>query len=195
MTDKEKMPQEVHLSELYQEVIREHNRHPRFKGAPSNCCFCEEGSNPSCGDQMTLYITLGDENRFRVFFEGHGCAISQASGSILCSMLQDVSYREALDAFARAEAIYTGRQLLKSDDDIEDEIEALSGVAKFPVRIKCAALPWKTLEVLLKEHFDEQGRPLFSHCPVEDACPTRNEQKNVQKRRLKVITTEEFYRA
>jgi nitrogen fixation NifU-like protein len=186
--------QEGQLSELYLDVIREHNRHPHFKKVPQNCRLCQEGYNPSCGDRLTLYITLNDENHLSVFFDGHGCAISQASSSILCSMLQNVSCQTAREVFERAESIYTGRHTVQSED-LEDEIEALSGVAKFPVRIKCAALPWKTLEILLQEHFDGEGKPLNLHCPLEESCPTRQEQKTAQKRHLKVISTEESYRA
>ena len=180
------------LGELYQEIIVEHSRRPRCKGRIEGCQFCLEGKNPLCGDNITLYCqvlapndTAGFEPRIKVHFEGSGCSISQASTSMMCDSVANKSVSEARSLISRVEGIYTGRTELLSEDDLEDDVEALQGVSKFPVRIKCAALPWKTLELLLNENFDEQGlqRPESSACKFDEPCVA-------QKRKLKVITTE-----
>ncbi|MEY2988603.1 MAG: hypothetical protein RJB13_2124 [Pseudomonadota bacterium] len=179
------------LGELYQEIIVEHSRRPRCKGRIEGCQFCLEGKNPLCGDNITLYCQLiapktsSDEPRIKVHFEGSGCSISQASTSMMCDSVANKSVTEARSLISRVEGIYTGRTELLSEEDLEDDVEALQGVSKFPVRIKCAALPWKTLELLLNENFDEQGRQRSqsSACKFDEPCAAH-------KRKLKVITSE-----
>lgn len=198
------------LSELYQEVILEHSRRPRFKGKPSvGCQYCQEGKNPLCGDQVTLFCRVeglegsnetpatplsagataaADAREPRLFlaFEGHGCSISQASTSMLCEAIQGVTPLEARKALERAEDIYSGRVKPQLVDDIDDDVEALFGVSKFPVRVKCAALPWKTFELILNEKFDEGGRPR----EAQGACTTLSSCVR-EKRTLRVVSTEE----
>lgn len=179
------------LGELYQEVIVEHSRRPRCKGRIEGCQFCLEGKNPLCGDNITLYCQLQSETsasfepRIKVHFEGSGCSISQASTSMMCDSVANKTVTEVRALISRVEGIYTGRTQLNSEDDLEDDVEALQGVSRFPVRIKCAALPWKTLELLLNENFDEQGRqrPESLACKFDEPC-------GAKKRKLKVITTE-----
>jgi nitrogen fixation NifU-like protein len=179
------------LGELYQEVIVEHSRRPRCKGRLDGCQFCLEGKNPLCGDNITLFCQLlpdrgsQTEPRIRVQFEGSGCSISQASTSMMCDSVANRTVSEVRSLIARVEGIYTGRTQISSEEDLEEDVEALQGVSKFPVRIKCAALPWKTLELLINENFDENGlqRPESLACKVDEPC-------GAQKRKLKVITTE-----
>lgn len=196
------------LSELYQEVILEHSRRPRFKGKPSvGCQFCQEGKNPLCGDQVTLFcrveglnegvhaqepkaaassVKMGPEPRLFLAFEGHGCSISQASTSMLCESIQGVTPLQARQVLSRAEEIYSGRAEPLYSDDLDDDIEALYGVSKFPVRVKCAALPWKTFELILNEKFDEQGRLRQEQA----ACVTLASCVR-EKRTLRVVSTED----
>ncbi len=179
------------LGELYQEIIVEHSRRPRCKGRVEGCQFCLEGKNPLCGDNITLFCqvqALARPNalpRIRVHFEGSGCSISQASTSMMCEAVSDKTVAEAREQISRVEGIYTGRSGAKSEDDLEEDVEALHGVSKFPVRIKCAALPWKTLELLLNENFDENGqqRPESLACKLNEPCGSKT-------RKLKVISTE-----
>lgn len=179
------------LGELYQEIIVEHSKRPRCKGRIEGCQFCLEGRNPLCGDNITLYcqLQIGTQDRttpkIKVTFEGSGCSISQASTSMMCEAVNDKSVLEARAQISKVEGIYTGRSQFKSEDDLEEDIEALHGVSKFPVRIKCAALPWKTLELLLNENFDENGnqRPESLACKLNEPCGNKV-------RKLKVISTE-----
>ncbi|MEY4065829.1 MAG: hypothetical protein RIR26_2037 [Pseudomonadota bacterium] len=182
------------LGELYQEIIVEHSKRPRCKGRVEGCQFCQEGKNPLCGDNITLYCQVvkdasaGSENaptRIKINFEGSGCSISQASTSMMCESVSNKTVPEARAIIARVEGIYTGRSAGRTDDDLEEDVEALHGVSKFPVRIKCAALAWKTLELLLDENFDEAGcqRPESLACKLNDPCTSKS-------RKLKVITLE-----
>ncbi len=180
------------LGELYQEIIVEHSKRPRCKGRVEGCQFCLEGKNPLCGDQITLYCQLQDpttgspEPRIKVTFEGSGCSISQASTSMMCEAVNNKTVKEARAQIEKVEGIYTGRSEPKSEDDLEEDFEALQGVSKFPVRIKCAALAWKTLELLLNDHFDENGyqRPESLACKLNDPCGGKS-------RKLKTIITTE----
>lgn len=180
-------PQNIELTDLYQEVIREHCKRPRFKGRIDHCQFCQEGKNPLCGDTVTIFCDLSGQeaqkNLLSLHFEGSGCSISQASASIMCEMLQNVDFREAQKLIEHAENIYTGKEKLQSDD-LDADVEALNGVSKFPVRVKCAALPWKTLELLLQENFDENGQPKAG-CNKLTNCVQNKTKK------LKIVTTED----
>lgn len=176
------------LNDLYQEVIVEHFKRPRFKERLTNCRFCQEGKNPVCGDVISVYCKLKKEldsnspQTLHVTFDGSGCAISQASASIMCEMVHNKSLNEAKLAISRAEQVYTGQN--KSDpDNIEEDIEALSGIGQFPARVKCAALPWKTLECLITENFDEAGKPISRSCEKHIAALR-------QQKKLRIITTE-----
>lgn len=173
------------LNDLYQEVIVEHARRPRFKHKPAVCRFCQEGVNPSCGDTLTVFCEVehqGFEERLSVTFDGVGCSISQASASMMCEALQSVTLAQTQDWIQKAEGIYTGKHTVSADDLTED-IEALHGVSKFPVRIKCAALAWKTLEVLLAENFDRQGLAKVG-CDALEKSTCRKEKK------LRIVSTE-----
>ncbi|NBW80651.1 SUF system NifU family Fe-S cluster assembly protein [bacterium] len=180
------------IGELYQEIIVEHSKRPRCKGRVEGCQFCLEGKNPLCGDQITLYCQLAtsapgsQEPRITVAFEGSGCSISQASTSMMCEAVSNKTVTEARAQIEKVEAIYTGRAERKSEDDIEEDVEALQGVSQFPVRIKCAALAWKTLELLLNENFDERGfqRLESQACKLNEPCGSKS------RRLSKIITTE-----
>ncbi len=179
--DLQQSSQQKELSALYQEVILDHSKHPRHKHKMTSCQFCQEGKNPLCGDQITVFCSLDANRLLTVSFEGSGCSISQASASMMCEALQGKTVHEVKPMLKSAEDIYSGRAQL-DDADLENDLEALSGVGKFPVRIKCAALPWKTFEILFQEHFDAQGNPKnpchFSTCPPPAS------------KKLKVVTTE-----
>jgi nitrogen fixation protein NifU and related proteins len=150
------------LQDLYQEVIVDHSKHPRFKGKPKGTCqICQEGKNPLCGDELTLFCSvtagLNAKSHLSVQFSGKGCAISQASASMLCELMQDKTWQECRQLLQLAESTYTGKRNLGSNEDLETDLDSLFGVSKFPVRVKCAALPWKTLELILDTHFDKKG--------------------------------------
>jgi nitrogen fixation NifU-like protein len=177
------------LAGLYKEIIVEHAKHPRRKGRPACCRYCQEGKNPLCGDQITVFCevdTLQKDMicpRIRIGFDGSGCSISQASASMMCEAVSEKTVPEIRKVLERAEGVYTGRVAQKNPEDIDEDIDALAGVAKFPVRVKCAALAWKSLELLLNEHFDNEGKmkPDDVGCDAPKCTPAR---------RIKIISTE-----
>jgi nitrogen fixation NifU-like protein len=177
------------VGSLYKEIIVEHARRPCNKGRPACCRYCQEGKNPLCGDNLTVFCTVNagsdtsEPPRISVGFDGSGCSISQASASMMCQACNNLTVDQIRSVITRAEGIYTGKAQPADPDDVSEDIEALAGVSKFPVRVKCAALAWKSLEILLNEHFDKEGRVKENDigCDIP-ACATA--------RRLKIISTE-----
>jgi len=144
------------MDELYREVILDHHRSPRGS-APLACCDAEaSGKNPSCGDDVTLQLKYDAERIVGVSVATQGCAIATASGSILAEL---VVGRTSDQVRVLAEAF---RAVMHSDaGELADELdpgdlEVLTGVRKFPVRVKCALLPWITLLEAVASA--EQGR-------------------------------------
>ena len=135
------------LRDLYQEVILDHNKKPRNFGKLESANRKAEGHNPLCGDRLTVYLDLeGDEIR-DVRFEGSGCAISKASASMMTAEVKGKTVEEAEKTFHRFHRMVTQ----EDDQDVEElgTLAAFSGVREFPVRVKCASLPWHTLEAAL----------------------------------------------
>lgn len=144
------MPQ---LDELYKEIILEHYREPKGRIPVEKVDFYAEGINPLCGDEVKLSIQLNKNKKIeRVHLNGHGCSISVASGSILADLLKEKTIEEAKDLTNYFKNMLgCDYENNGSQPDIGD-LEALEGVKKFPVRIKCALLPWTTFEEALKGH-------------------------------------------
>ncbi len=133
--------------QLYQEIILDHYRSPRNKGACPGCGVTVHQDNPLCGDEITLCL---DEERGqirRVCFEGQGCSIFQASASMMTESVDGLSTDGAM---ALGETV---RQMMHGEPPAEDlgDLMALEGVARFPVRVKCALLPWTALRQALAE--------------------------------------------
>lgn len=136
------------LDILYQELILEHYKHPRNKEPLEGSLILHE--NPSCGDSLRLKIEWnGSDQIRRVVFDGHGCAISIASASIMTELLSGKTRSEALEVCSRAIAFLRGDSLA-SDFSSLGNLQALSGVRQFPLRVKCATLPWHGIEKELK---------------------------------------------
>jgi len=139
------------LRELYQEVILDHSRHPRHYGVLEGASHKAEGYNPLCGDKVTVYLQLDADGRVAdIGFEGKGCAISQASASMMTDMLKG---RDRADA----EKLMQGfLHLVKGEDatDLQGEdremLDVMAGVSAFPMRIKCATLAWHTMKSALE---------------------------------------------
>lgn len=142
------------LDELYREIILDHYRSPRGKKPLDKVDVTSTGQNPSCGDEIALQVTMDDGTVKDVHVDCHGCAISIASGSMLAEYTRGKSLAEVKKI---AEAV---KAMLKGDEaDIPPELEdldALKGVRKFPVRVKCALLAWMTLVEGLKNY--ENGK-------------------------------------
>lgn len=193
------MDRQDELKSLYQDVIVDHVRYPRFKGRTADCQYCAEGKNPLCGDTVVVFCETkipdahSADPKLYAHFEGSGCSISQASASMMCEAIQGVSFEQAKAILNQAEGIYTGKQktslgapssgLQEDEDELDSDLDALAGVSQFPVRIKCAALPWKTFEILLTDYFSADGTP-------KPGCHQLKKCDQSQTRKLKVVTTE-----
>jgi nitrogen fixation NifU-like protein len=139
------------LRELYQQVILDHSRNPRNYREPEDANRSAEGYNPLCGDQLTVYLVVDDDDRVvEVGFKGSGCAISKASASLMTQKVKGKTRGEAEALFEKFREMVTS----KHDDAIDEEelgkLAVFSGVREFPVRVKCATLAWHTLHSALE---------------------------------------------
>lgn len=139
------------LGDLYQQIIIEHNRSPRnFRKLP-HPTHAAEGSNPLCGDQIRLEVVLDGDRIADIGFQGSGCAISQASASLLTGAVLGKTRLEAEALFERVHTMLTSAPDAPVDAAKLGKLAALAGVRRFPVRVKCASLPWHTLHAALRE--------------------------------------------
>jgi len=138
------------LEELYQEVILDHSRRPRNFGELANASVKVHGDNPSCGDEIHLAIKFdGNGGMEEIKFNGHGCAISQASASLMTMKLKGKGRADAeqmLRAFR--DLVTTGKN--DAPKNLGD-LQVMRGVRKFPQRVKCAMLPWRAVEQALRQ--------------------------------------------
>ncbi|MGD1146743.1 MAG: Fe-S cluster assembly sulfur transfer protein SufU [Thermoanaerobaculaceae bacterium] len=139
---------EVALDELYREVVMDHHRHPRGRAPLARVDTRAHGFNPVCGDDVLLSVALDGERIAGVQVEGGGCAICTASGSIMAEMLPGRTIPEAEATSEAFRGVMHGTQA-PAGIDLGD-LEALEGVRKFAVRVKCAMLPWVTLADALR---------------------------------------------
>jgi nitrogen fixation NifU-like protein len=139
------------LRDLYQEVILDHGKHPRNLRHPDDATAQARGNNPLCGDQLTVYLKLGEDGRVAdAAFEGRGCAISMASASMMTEMVRGRTEAEARRLFESFHRMCTGDEPMSdADADALDKLRVLSGVRDYPTRVKCATLPWHTLVAAL----------------------------------------------
>ncbi len=126
------------LTELYQQVILDHNRRPRNRGKLPTANRVAHGDNPSCGDQCSVYLQLEGDRIKDLSFDGSGCAISQASASLMTTQLKGKTAAEAQALYDEFhEIVTTGKEPAEISD-----LAAFAGVHTFPARIKCATLGW-----------------------------------------------------
>jgi nitrogen fixation protein NifU and related proteins len=137
------------LSDLYQEVILDHNRRPRNYGPLPSASRTAQGHNPLCGDRLTLYVQLDGDRIAGISFEGSGCAISKASASLMTDAIKGHTVGEATALFDRFHAMITAPFDRPVNDDGLGKLNAFAGVREFPVRVKCASLAWHTLKAAL----------------------------------------------
>jgi nitrogen fixation protein NifU and related proteins len=145
------------LRDLYQEMILEHSRSPRNRRAMPETEHRAVGYNPLCGDQITVYVEVEGERIADVSFEGHGCAISTASASILTEMLKGKSLPEAEAIFTRFHDLVTGRPADRATPSNLGKLAVFGGVSEFPARVKCATLAWHTFRAALEEESEREG--------------------------------------
>ena len=137
------------LSELYQQVILDHNKKPRNFHKLETANHMAEGYNPLCGDHLDVYVELDGDNVKDISFEGSGCAISKASASMMTQAVKGKSKQEAEALFEEFHRMVTGRLDEETEPNHLGKLTIFAGVREFPVRVKCATLSWHTLVAAL----------------------------------------------
>ncbi len=133
------------LEELYQSIILDHNRRPQnFRAMPAASAHAD-GINPMCGDQLTVWLHMDGETIDDVSFQGSGCAISKASASLMTQTVKGRTRAEAEKIFESFHGLVTG----KATGEELGKLQAFAGVARFPLRVKCATLAWHALNAAL----------------------------------------------
>jgi nitrogen fixation protein NifU and related proteins len=138
------------LSELYQEVILDHNKQPRNFRALEKAARKAIGHNPLCGDKVTVFVDLDGDRLRDIAFQGSGCAISKASASMMTESLKGKTRAEAEALFKAFHGLVTGDGRAASDGPGLGKLVVFSGVSDYPVRVKCATLAWHTLRAALE---------------------------------------------
>jgi nitrogen fixation NifU-like protein len=139
----------ANLHDLYQEILLEHNNKPRNYRKIEDANRKADGYNPLCGDQITLYLKVEDDVITDAAFQGHGCAISRASASMLTQSVKGETLAKAGEIFDGFHALITDPDA-DVDYDLLGDLEMLSGVSAFPTRIKCAVLAWHTFNAAIE---------------------------------------------
>jgi nitrogen fixation NifU-like protein len=139
------------LESIFRELLLDHYRRPRNKGPMADATVSVSMRNPMCGDEIELHLDLADDRVRTVRFTGQGCSISQASASMMTEVLQGKSIDEALQLERRFLDLMHGEESARTDARLGD-LRAMEGVARLPVRIKCALLAWNALDEAISAH-------------------------------------------
>ena len=142
------------IHELYQEIIMDHNRRPRNYQVIDGADMKAVGYNPLCGDEITLYLNVRDGTIEDVGIQATGCAISKASASMMTEGIKGRTVEEAENIFEKFRELIKGEELDDEDLELLGDLELLSGVSRYPARIKCAVLSWHTLKSALNGSTD-----------------------------------------
>ena len=142
------------LSDLYQEVILDHNRRPRNFGELDQPSGMAEGYNPLCGDRVTVYLKSKDGRIEEISFKGTGCAISTASASIMTEVLRGKTLEEARELLVRFHEMVTGKEQPEVDDPAFEKLVVFHRLHEYPVRVKCATLVWHALLAAISRNDD-----------------------------------------
>ncbi len=140
-----------HLRDLYQQVIMDHNKHPRNFHELLDANHLAHGNNPLCGDALVVYVKLKDDVIEDISFQGSGCAISMASASLMTEALKGKTLQEAEEIYQ-----HVHKQMTEGTADPAKlgKLEVLGGVKEFPARVKCATLSWHTMHAALDSDHD-----------------------------------------
>ena len=138
------------MRELYQEMILDHHRHPRNHGKLATANRHAEGFNPLCGDRVTVYVRVEGDRIQDVSFEGSGCAICIASCSLMTEALKGRTLAEAEKLFGRFHDLLTVDATI-TDEEVLGKLAVFEGVREFPVRVKCATLPWHAFRAAVQQ--------------------------------------------
>lgn len=143
--------------ELYREIILDHYKSPRNRGRLESPSAAAQGNNPLCGDEVEVALTLDGGRVREVTFAGQGCSISQASASMMTDAIKGRDLAHAERVIAAFKTMMTGDGTI--DEDLLGDLEALHGVKKFPVRVKCATLAWNTLQEAMEIYRKRRTEP------------------------------------
>lgn len=138
------------LDGLYQEVIMDHSRRPHGHGLKDGAAAESHQINPTCGDEITLRVHAGEGGIASISWEGHGCAISQASASLLSDLIVDLDEAAVRERIAAFRELMRSRGELEGDDELLGDAIVLGGVSRYVARVKCAMLAWVALEDALQ---------------------------------------------
>jgi nitrogen fixation protein NifU and related proteins len=140
------------LQELYQSIILDHNRRPKNYGALEGANHRAEGRNPDCGDEVKVELAMTGDRSDDVRFTSAGCAVSRAAASVMTQKVKGRTRAEVEQLFATFHDLVTGK-LRPTEQEARGlgELAASSGVARFPIRVKCASMPWHTLQAALRD--------------------------------------------
>jgi len=137
------------LSDLYQEVILDHNKNPRNFREIETANFKADGNNPLCGDALRVYVEVEDGKVKDVAFKGSGCAISKASASMMTQTVKGKTKEEAETLFDEFHRMVLGEMDEEAEENNLGRLKIFAGVREFPARVKCASLSWHTLHAAL----------------------------------------------
>lgn len=137
------------LSELYQQVILDHNKKPRNFRKLETATHTAEGFNPLCGDHLNIYVNLEGDEVKEIAFEGSGCAISKAAASMMTQAIKGQTKERAELLFNQFHSMVTGELDEENEENSLGNLKIFAGVRDFPVRVKCATLPWHTMRAAL----------------------------------------------
>lgn len=139
------------LQDLYQEIILDHAKHPRNAGTLDGATHVADGHNPLCGDQLRVYLRVGNGRVEDIRFDGKGCAISTAASSMMSELVKGKTPGEAAALLAAFLHVVKGEPADDADiaEDDRETLAVLGGVSQYPMRVKCATLPWRTMEAAL----------------------------------------------
>ena len=152
------------MYQLYQEVILDHYKHPHGRGlreAPGTARTAEAHHvNPTCGDEVTLRVAVADDRLADISYEGLGCAISQASASVLHEQLTGREYADAMAVHEAFLELMSARGQVEPDESVLGDGVAFAGVARYPARVKCALLPWMAFQdavIRARDNGEDEG--------------------------------------
>ena len=155
------------LTALYQEIILDHNRRPRNFGEMEGATRQRAGNNPLCGDELTLWLKMNGDVIEDISFVGSGCAISKASASIMTTIVKGRTRDEANGLFEQFHDLVTGRPSARDRGADAKKMDVFTGVARFPIRVKCASLAWHALHAALADS-SSGAEPVSTEGPPPD---------------------------
>jgi nitrogen fixation NifU-like protein len=145
------------VTDLYQEIILDHYKHPQGRGLREPFDAEVHHVNPTCGDEVTLRVSLDGSTVADISYDGQGCSISQASASVLHELLTGVTVEEAFTVLDEFNALMQSRGKREPDEDVLGDGIAFAGVSKYPARVKCALLSWMAFKDATAQAVEGRG--------------------------------------